>query len=67
MRRFASSHPIAGHPTGLSTLAAEREGLVREKRCSWALVILLSLATLTVALSTNVASSQTEAPSITAK
>ncbi len=67
MRRFAPSHPIVEQPAGLSTLAAEREGLAREKRCSWALVILLSLATVTVALSTNVASSQTETPAITAK
>lgn len=67
MRRFAPSHcPVPPAP-GMTTLPTEREGALRQTRCSWALVILLSVATVTVALSTSVASSHGVETGLTAK
>jgi hypothetical protein len=55
MHRFAPSHCTFLPTAGLSAASARQEAEARDTRCSWALVILLSLATVTVALSTSVA------------
>ena len=67
MHRFASSHTILRHGAGLSTLTTEREAAARETRYSWALIVLLSLATITVALSTTISPVLSEPSSLTAK
>ncbi|KAA2236725.1 hypothetical protein [Salinarimonas soli] len=67
MHRFASSHTPLRQGAGLSTLTAERASAARETRFSWALIVLLSLATITVALSATISPVSSEPSSLTAK
>jgi hypothetical protein len=67
VHRFASSHKIIRPVPGMTALLSEREAQARETRYSWALVILLSLATMTVALSTTISPVSSEPAPLTAK
>lgn len=66
MDRFASTF-CGGADAGLTTRATERDGALRETRLSWALVVLLSLATMAVAGSTSVVHSESDGPAFTTR
>jgi hypothetical protein len=64
MHRFGPSH---GSPAPGLDLPVARDEAERQTRYSWVLVVLLSLATITVALSTSVASHAVTSSVITMK
>ena len=67
VHRIAPSHEIVRPGSGMTTLPCERESQARDTLYSWALIVLLSLATITVALSTTVSPVSSEPATLTAK